>query len=299
MLAGTRMNLQAVFKSTENYTNRTSVPNVHIAVHYIQDINLYGTAKNVLSAEGEQKHKVAKIHAPHTNGRETVLQLTKSVNSSQTMRFIFDGTFPDHPFTIQLNKVVTMCPMLRERFLGVSTSAEDPSTHKEPSNAVDSSGTPFELIRVGNHLKYIKQEHKEADIPHVIQAYHSEYGTSLSAGMKFQCLYWAKITARFNDDGHTRRVSLRVSSFVRRAESFYQIDKIITLRMGTQTRCFLICTPLIREASKEYCDAPYAVYKRADGAVCFGLKTIKAENLHFVEKSLGSWWWNPYIIYFT
>jgi hypothetical protein len=233
MLAGTRMNLQAVFKSTENYTNRTSVPNVHMAVHYIQDINLYGTAKNVLSAEGEQKHKVAKIHAPHTNGRETVLQLTKSVNSSQTTWFILDGTFPDHPFTMQFNKVVTMCPMLRERFLGVSTSAEDPSTHKEPSNAVDSSGTPFELIRVG------------------------------------------------------------------RAESFYQIDKIITLRMGTQTRCFLICTPLIREASKEYCYAPYAVYKRADGAVCFGLKTIKAENLHFVEKSLGSWWWNLYIIYFT
>jgi len=146
------------------------------------------------------------------------------------MLFILDRIFPDHPFTIQFNKVVTICPMLRERFLGVSTSAKNPSTHKEPSNAVDSSRTSIELIRVGNYLQYIKQEHTEADIPHVIQAYHSEYGTSLSAGMMFQCLYWVKIRARCNDDSHSRRVSLCVLSFEGRALSFYEIAKIIMLR---------------------------------------------------------------------
>lgn len=77
-------------KTFKNYAN---MPNIHLGLHYEQDIINFGTSRNATTIMGEQKHKVFKAHAPHTNSRDNDLQLMKMMNTAQTVQFMLDGTF--------------------------------------------------------------------------------------------------------------------------------------------------------------------------------------------------------------
>jgi hypothetical protein len=70
--------LQCIFRAAGKDT-RAEVPNIHLSMHYMQDIRNYGTLYNNYTMIGEQKHKVHKAHAPHTNSSDRVLQLLTAV----------------------------------------------------------------------------------------------------------------------------------------------------------------------------------------------------------------------------
>jgi hypothetical protein len=53
--------------------NRGEVPNIHLLMHYMQDLRNYGTLYNNSTIVGQQKYKVHKAHAPHTNSQDRVL----------------------------------------------------------------------------------------------------------------------------------------------------------------------------------------------------------------------------------
>ena len=80
-----RQLLQRFFKASSS-KHRADVPNMHMAVHYTSNIKDYGTPHNVSVNMGEQKHKMSKMHAPHTNSRGTELQLMDYINQHQTFR---------------------------------------------------------------------------------------------------------------------------------------------------------------------------------------------------------------------
>jgi hypothetical protein len=328
LLNNARRGLQKVFLSTDKMKNRASVPNIHLALHYRQDIALFGTPKNVLAAQGEQMHAAPKRHASHTNNKETIFQLESSVNHIQTMRHVADGAFPSHPFTLQFNRVVNACPLLREGFLGASST---PAVAKEPvvtpdlddddvwgdgvdvitilnRGVVDASGSAFIDVKVGSPVKRVLSTTKEQDIPRLMDAYKKEYQTVMFPGMSYQLHLWQRLTARYEDARHTRTISLSIGSFVRRLSpkqsevvNIFRIARIVTLTVSTQRRCFLICTVLERAFEEEWSEAPYEVYKEVpkEELACFSIRSVAPENLHFVSKSETSWWWNPYVVGFT
>jgi len=110
-----RLQLQGMFV-VSGKPQRAQLPNMHIGIHYSQDILNYANSRNIAAMLGEQKHKIHKTHAPHTKDR--VLQLMKNVNVQQTIRIMLDNVFIHHELTSQLQRILTSCPVLRHRFLG-------------------------------------------------------------------------------------------------------------------------------------------------------------------------------------
>ena len=217
---------------------------MHLATHYAQDIRYYGTARNCAVMIGEQKHKIAKAHAPHTNSRETELQLLKIVNLLQTMWFLLDNAFAGHPLAVQFQGV-RASPTLQKQLLG-ATSFEKPL----PGN-IQSDGTLYARIRAvcGVPPCNIPRAVYDKDRELIGAAWTKEYGTTLHPRMKYTIRYYGKMTAIRNADNHTRKISVQVGGFVvgrRRPEdsngdwerSFSRVNKIITLTVGTLSRCF-------------------------------------------------------------
>lgn len=133
---------------------------------------------------GEQKHKVFKTHAVHTNSKENDLQLLKSVNLSQALRFIIDGTYQESApwITSQVQAIINQCPTLRDKFIGVSSGVE-PEDIKEAS--IDHSSSVLHLCTTGKPipLRHIPRRNQELTINLVTKAYYGEYGVGLHVGM--------------------------------------------------------------------------------------------------------------------
>ena len=53
--------------------NYIHVPNLHVAIYYQQDLRNYSMLRNTAVMIEEQKHKIFKLHAPHTNSCVTEL----------------------------------------------------------------------------------------------------------------------------------------------------------------------------------------------------------------------------------
>lgn len=135
--------LQSFFRCTSK-TDYDSVPNIHLPLHYKKDLDFYATLKNVAVMIGEQKHKIFKMHAPHTNSKNRELQLLNMASVNQTIRFLLDGAFPDEDISRQLNYIVSGCPVLKSKFLGAAEYAE-----LEASN-LDEEGSIYVASRTGS-----------------------------------------------------------------------------------------------------------------------------------------------------
>ncbi|KAI5837765.1 hypothetical protein DFP73DRAFT_600775 [Morchella snyderi] len=82
------------------YQKYADVPNIHLRLHYAEDILNFATTFltllqtfNATTTMGEQQHKVLKQHAGHTNSHKTDLQLLKLINTSKTVRFRLNGIY--------------------------------------------------------------------------------------------------------------------------------------------------------------------------------------------------------------
>jgi hypothetical protein len=289
--------LQNFFRAAAR-DSRAEVPNIHVSMHYMQDLLNYGTLYNNSTMIGEQKHKVHKAHAPHTNSKDRVLQLLKAVNLSQTMRFMLDGNFPDSSIAQQLNQIVDQCPVLRNKFIG-STSFTEP---KPGSIAIDAGKSLFASARVGKPISSSKVETavKLKDCNAIIVAWKRLYGDHIFIRMKLQFEYWEKMTGIRNESNHTRKIAVRVGGFVASKEAcFYRILRIVTLTISRHTRCFLICTEMVRDFEAEMSCAPYDVLREESSQThVLSIEEIVPQNLHIPKRNASSWWWNPYVNHF-
>jgi hypothetical protein len=129
-----RMLLRQFFKSTGrgegSFQKYADIPNIHLGLHYSEDIINFATTFNATTVMGEQKHKVFKQHAGHTNSHETDLQLLKLINTTQTIRFLLDDTFPDLAISKQVQNIVKKYSTLKVRFLerALAEADQDDST---------------------------------------------------------------------------------------------------------------------------------------------------------------------------
>ena len=128
---------------------------------------------------GKQKHKVYKSHAPHTNSKDTELQLIKAINMPQTMRFLLDNVYVDNPFQSQFGKLVNACPTLMQKFLGASTAAK-----VNPGNA-ETTGSLFTQVRTVGPLARISTAIREADFPMLKHRWKRVCNVTVLPSMKF------------------------------------------------------------------------------------------------------------------
>lgn len=281
-----------------------AVPNIHVALHYRQDISNYGTLRNVSVMIGEQKHKIHKSHAPHTNSRDTELQLLKAINISQTIRFMLDGVFPDHQLSSQMNQIISACPVLSKKFVGAAKSCE---AEAKTGNA-DTEGSPFFKCQVCSPIRTreLPSRLKENDKAIIIDAWNQIYGVQVSSVMMKPCIaYWKKITFQSNDHNHIRRLSLTPNTFVmhRASKELYKIVRIVSMTVGSLRRAFIITHKMKRAVAEEIAAAPYNILIPLDDgrytvekvlSVC----EVEPIDVHVVERSNSSWWWNPYVTHF-
>lgn len=110
---------------------------------------------------GEQKHKVFKQHATHTNSRENDVQLLRATNTSQTLRFLLDGTF-DHSYprvSKQLRGITQSCPFLKQRFLG----CKEVATAMDQCSGIDVAGSILRSSRTGCPIVGIRVQPTEKE----------------------------------------------------------------------------------------------------------------------------------------
>jgi hypothetical protein len=302
ILKAQRRLLQAFYRTTPKKA-RAQVPTIHLALHYEQEMALYATTYNCSVMIGEQKHKIHKAHALHTNSKDRVLQLLKSVNLGQTMRSILDKVYPDHPVAIQLNDIVDECPILRTKFLG-STSFSTATT-KLSNITIDAGRSKFATARVGLPVsaRLIFNDMKRMDTARVIAGWEKLYGDALSSRLKLKIEYWGIFSGTRDEAEHAKKISIRTGGFVARIGSvglplFYRVKRILSIGIGSEKRCFLVATRMERDESLEVSYAPYDVFQEGEVEALLSIEELSPRNIHFVARTPNTWWWNPYVTSF-
>lgn len=310
-----------VGKGKGGYEKYANVPNIHLALHYELDIQNFASTYNSTTMMGEQKHKVFKQHATNTNSHENDLQLLKATNTSQTIRFILDGTFTESSprVSAQLLEVVDNCAVLKARFLGCN-SQDQTSKDSTPGSppAIDVSGSLVRKAKTGVALsnKRITSTVKEQDLSALFTLYKDEYNVDLAlhAGLRYKVYYWGFFAAQRLQtsvlfDNQTR-FGVKIDGFIRLREdatqdmsdsSFcHRVKRIFTVSIGTMERVFFVLQVLRRDRDQEIEAAPYPVFTSngIDKYVVVGLRRVDPTIYHFVSKGNESWWYNPFVPYF-
>lgn len=305
-----RVMLRKFFTSTitakgSGFHKYADVPNIHLGLHYDLDIENFATTYNSTTMMGEQKHKVFKQHATHTNSRENDLQLLKATNTSQTLRFLLDGTFDNsYPrISRQLLEVVEKCPILKQRFLGCK---ETPLAETNQCSGIEVTGSMLRTSKTGSPvtLKSIGSEDKANDERRVLPLYREEYGVALHTG-NYKIHYWGYFSgepvalSREYDGQH--RFRLKVNWFMRlrgQPFSFYRLKRIFTVTVGTMIRVFFVLEALERDTAQELEAAPFPVFKVTESYSVVSICKVDPTMFHFVSKGNGSWWFNPFVPHF-
>jgi len=250
---------------------------------------------------GEQKHKIFKLHAPHTNSRGTELQLLKAVNLSQTIRFIIGGIYDNHPIAVQIHRIVSQCDVLRTQFLGAPQFTEP-----EPGN-VTADGTGYSRLRTGIPVPRSRLPIHAFNIDKsaILGVWELAYGIQLPKGLKIKIQYWSRLTGIFDNKGHTRSVSFALDGFVSTRsgsviQSFNLVHRILTATVGTLTKVFLLVEEVRRDTDRETISAPYDLFVLTGDAFMLPIEAVEPCNLHFVrcEEGASGWWWNNHVTSF-
>lgn len=294
------------------------VPNIHLGLHYSHDVRNFATTFNATTMMGEQKHKIFKLHAPHTNSKGTDLQLLKSVNTTQTIRFLLDGTF-DHSSPMiagKIKRIVESCDTLRTRFLGRGLAEEvghqnafNDAANTTRCTGICTIGSAFSNAKTGLKLanKHINVKERESDTANISDIYKTQYNVTLktNSSMGFKLHYWSYFSGEVRDSNKPiegqRKFKVKVGGFVRlhnKERDFYRLERCCTLTVGTMIRAFLVLRMLERDLTEELSVAPYQVVKLTDTIIVTGINNVDPTLLHFVSKDNNSWWFNPFVPYF-
>lgn len=310
-----RIVMRKLFLSTgggkASYEKYADVPNVHLGLHYAQDIENYATTFNSCMMLGEQKHKIFKQHAAHTNSKDSDFQLLKAINTTQTIRFLLDGAYklsaPD--ISKQVRNVVDRCPILKVRFLGRASAESEQSLPNMRSGRVDTDGTLLKSAKTGRPitLKTVSAANQDLDLELLSAYYKDVLGTTLVKNMRYKIHYWGYLSGKTQErsvyEGYHHLFRLSTPrGFVRLRDdtpsTFYYVHRIMTLTIGTSVSIFLILEALQRDAAMEAAAAPYPVYKETAQFIIAELKRVDPTILHFVNRGPKTWWWNPFIPHF-
>lgn len=266
---------------------------------------------------GEQKHKIFKQHAPHTNSKENDLQLLQAINISQTLRYTIDGMYHRHPqwglVSSVLQDVLTACPRLREFIVGKATPSKPLNLTPVAEKAtVEYAGSLFEYARVGKPIA-ARDHQRSDDSAKLAKAYHTLYGINAELLSKWTIRYRPSFTGIASGEKqkiYSGRTIMKVTSrgseeeMDQQINTFALIKRIFTIDVGQISRVIFEVILLRRSTEEEHWSAPYAVYSLMHrNGTPIDLSFISIDSLvpgryHFVSKVQNrSWYWNHLVIH--
>lgn len=290
------------------------VPNCHVPLHYPENVKCFATTRNSACSMGEQKHKVFKQHAPHTNSKENDLQLLQSINLSQTLRYTIDGVYSSNKqymhISTAVSNVLHACPRLRTNVLG-KPPAEKPDLEELSGGAkkatVESEYSPFVYARVGLKLT-ARTMRQSQDVKRIVECYKAYHHVDLEVVKKWAHRYWSTFTGTSGGERqkmYANRTIIRVSfgDGDPGIPQFALIKRILTVEIGQMNRVMFDIILLRRSAEEEYWAAPYAVYSALDNRgqrippALVPIQCIVPGRLHFVTKlPEESWYHNDLLV---
>lgn len=260
---------------------------------------------------GEQKHKIFKAHAPHTNQKENELQLLRAINLSQSVRHVVEGTYntskeKDYAdMTASVNDLLSLCPLLKQKFIGTHAMvAIDQPQHAEgPMQAkIDFEHTEFHRIHASKPIdtRNTPQIVKADDCERVLICYAQAYGIE-TQGLRPK-FSWHNFCTAANNHDPVDRQKFRVGGFFQdRGGNFYRIDQVITATHGSLTRVFFDTSELTKatETQSRHRHMQYTVYTLGDRRI-LSLIDVLPGRLHMVPiynppAQPSSWFFNPMV----
>lgn len=210
---------------------------------------------------GEQKHKVFKPHAPHTNPRDSVLQLMKATNTLQTIRFLLDGAFQtSSPATTKQLQMVVESVLLYAAVSQVRSYTGMSSMNKGRGlcKAWGMGGLygkhrlfAFLTGKCLNGLTDRAEGYILADSRHDIiclpDVYQSEYSVALYPNTPLRVKYWRYLSGDPESLSRLPRFEVSVNDFLRlRGEPFpfHCVVRIFTVTIGSMVRLFFVLSVL-------------------------------------------------------
>lgn len=229
--------------------------------------------------------------------------MMKSINTSQTIRFILDGTFTQSSpvITSIVQSVVEQCPTLRNKFIGVPNQIETEDMHE---GTIDYTSSILHNCTLGKPIpaRNFTKEEQASLLQMVDTAYKKDQGFGLE-GMKCKVKYWGLFSGT-KSKCRAKRYRVRIDDFLSlrndSIDCLYRLKIIISVSVGTLCRVFFGIRKLTRDSSQEISAAPYKVYSEDTDIDIFfvGISRIEGEDVHFVSKGTDCWWHNPFVTNF-
>lgn len=314
--------LQKCFSISSNTQNLARAPNIHLGCHLTQDIHDFATLKNVSAMIGEQMHKIHKAQAPHTNSRDTELQLMKSTNLTVSLRFVAAGVHTDHPLATRLRTVLSQCPVISNYLVGDEQTMDQ---QKQPLDGMFKSSlkVPAGVINTSKTLRQrdTSTEQRDLDLKLLKPAFDHGRGLVWDGSFKSKFRYFERVTMKafLKHQFSTKVISICIDNPIR-------LGTRISTKIGTELaivqrifeveipphgkEVYLTIKPLIRDQVLETSATPYHVYRYPavneltplNSIACISLTDVIQENVHLVSRirseTTESWWLNPYVTEF-
>ncbi|KAI5788288.1 hypothetical protein EDC01DRAFT_631239 [Geopyxis carbonaria] len=325
-----RSYLRKFFMSSPSgiYQAKANVPNFHMGVHYLQDIELYGTARNSATMMGEQKHKAFKAHAHNTNRHENELQLLKEINATQAVRLLLDNTFAkSYPHMTNLAaEFGQQCPTIKINLIGRQDAINDMERteldvnlyHATDNIRIEADSVLLSSIHTISKIKKqaIGQNILENDYKLLRLAYRRMYNEDILNKRVFKIQYWRLLSA--NIVGTNKRYRLdcnTIRSFAYRIDTgqLVFVRRIITITISNICRILLCVEPTKQLVQAELkLLVPYNIYEIApdgeESTDIISLDSIVADHVHMIattcnehthETGNKAFFLNPFIPDFT
>lgn len=240
---------------------------------------------------GEQQHRIHKQHAPHTNGKDTELQLLKRINLFQAIRFVMVGVHRGDAGADEVEEVINQCVTLKTKFLGAILGEN--SLEKEPN--------PLKLaVSVLIPRKLIKPRLRDFDEKKAEEAFMRYYNVSLAIVGRYTIRYFKKLTIKEQMRGKNwlYKLSLLVGAPVKTRVGLVFVRRIWQIEVERIVKVFISAIPLVRKQAKELFFAGYEVWECEGGELVVSTDDIVHEQIHFVSRGKNSWWLNPFTTHF-
>lgn len=170
-------------------------------------------------------------------------------------------------------------------------------------SGVEVSGTLLGSCKTSLPVSRKSLENKEMDLLSLQALYKSEYQSALSSNMFYKVNYWGCLTGKPRISLHEEQHSFRaiLGGFVKLRDdtlAFYQVERVITVTIGTMVRAFLVLSTMERDITEQIGIAPYPVFNDSRNVILAAIRRLDPVILHFVGKGPNSWWHNPFVPYF-
>ncbi|KAI9747998.1 MAG: hypothetical protein M4579_007339 [Chaenotheca gracillima] len=284
-------------KKAHEYRNSQGRPNIHIALHYPDIIEEYGTAFNCNVLMGEDKHKFFKKIIYQSNHRSPERMLLGRECLQQTVRFLLAGSYAatEADLTSKMDRLHRSCPSVFKAILPPSEYLEESdesklglmsdNIHQDPT-AIGCIPTNFARDTLDLPIRL---NHRRVDDPFVaslIKAYDIDYGIRHVVELGRLPLQWCKKFS-FTKATTNKRLSFQVGDYITfRQDCVGRIDYIFVHEIVRGDRRMFLWVTMVETCQPQQQEKDNVLglplLKLKDAKSVVGLPAVSGERIYMV-----------------